>query len=602
MFKILLHSKEKIDLHSMEFEKKSPNFIYKLAFSISLIGIGVLIYDFGFTQNTSTQKQVNFYYFIVLFVGMFTTGLRYLNRDKSLKFNVIVFDVISSVIIISVLFIHFTNLKLSTSNSFFYDDTWVKLAIFLTFIREFAARKINFNRAFLNPAQLFILSFVFIILSGSLLLMLPNATYNGISFVNALFTSTSAVCVTGLAVVDTGTYYTHFGHYIIMFLIQIGGLGILTFTSFFSYFFKGESTYENQLVMQDMTSSNQMGEVFKLLKNVLLITFIVELIGGILIYMSIKPSLIPNVYDRTFFSAFHSVSAFCNAGFSTLKNNFWESGYQYNYFLHLNIISLLVLGGLGFPIVSNTLYYLKYKFQKLISPLTKKKVDYRPWLMNINSRIIILTTVFLILVGTVLLYITEYNGTLADHSGFGKWVTALFAATTPRTAGFNTVNMAVLTDATLMITILFMWIGASPASTGGGIKTSTFAIAVLNIVSLARGKSRIEIFRRQISENTVNRAFAAILLSLFIIGIGIITLMIFDGDKGLMSIAFESFSAYSTVGLSVGITGLLSSASKYVLILMMFIGRVSMLSILIALFRKEKYKNYRYPSEDLLIN
>ncbi len=602
MFKILLHSKEKIDLHSMEFEKKSPNFIYKLAFSISLIGIGVLIYDFGFTQNTSTQKQVNFYYFIVLFVGMFTTGLRYLNRDKSLKFNVIVFDVISSVIIISVLFIHFTNLKLSTSNSFFYDDTWVKLAIFLTFIREFAARKINFNRAFLNPAQLFILSFVFIILSGSLLLMLPNATYNGISFVNALFTSTSAVCVTGLAVVDTGTYYTHFGHYIIMFLIQIGGLGILTFTSFFSYFFKGESTYENHLVMQDMTSSNQMGEVFKLLKNVLLITFIVELIGGILIYMSIKPSLIPNVYDRTFFSAFHSVSAFCNAGFSTLKNNFWESGYQYNYFLHLNIISLLVLGGLGFPIVSNTLYYLKYKFQKLISPLTKKKVDYRPWLMNINSRIIILTTASLILVGTVLLYITEYNGTLADHSGFGKWVTALFAATTPRTAGFNTVNMAVLTDATLMITILFMWIGASPASTGGGIKTSTFAIAVLNIVSLARGKSRIEIFRRQISENTVNRAFAAILLSLFIIGIGIITLMIFDGDKGLMSIAFESFSAYSTVGLSVGITGLLSSASKYVLILMMFIGRVSMLSILIALFRKEKYKNYRYPSEDLLIN
>jgi len=586
----------------MEFEKISLNFIYKFAFYISLIGMGVLIYDFGFTQITNTQKLVNLYYFIVLFVGMFATGLRYLNRDKALNFKVIIFDAISSVIILFVIIIHFIGLKQIGSNSLFYDDTWVKLAIFLTFIREFAAREINFNRAFLNPAQLFILSFIFIIISGSLLLMLPNATYNGITFLDALFTSTSAVCVTGLAVVDTGTYFTHFGHYIILFLIQIGGLGILTFTSFFSYFFKGESTFENHLVMQDMTSSNQMGEVFKLLKNILLITFTIELIGGILIYSSVKPSLIPNVYDRTFFSVFHSVSAFCNAGFSTLKNSLWESGYQYNYFLHLNIISLLVLGGLGFPIVSNTLYYLKYKFQKLISPITKKNISYRPWLITINSRIIIITSLSLILVGTVLLYITEYNNTLADHSGFGKWVTALFAATTPRTAGFNTVNMAVMTDATLMITILLMWIGASPASTGGGIKTSTFAIAVLNIVSLARGKSRIELFRRQISENTVNRAFAAILLSLFVIGIGIISLMIFDGDKGLLSIAFESFSAFSTVGLSVGITGLLSSASKSVLILLMFIGRVSMLSILIALFRKEKYKNYRYPSEDVLIN
>lgn len=578
------------------------NLFYKIVFYISLIGIGVLIIDFGFPQGSVTQSQINIYYFIVLFSGMIATALRYLNKEKSWDFKVIVFDSISSIIIVTVLLLHFSGIEKSSTHTFLYEDVWVKLAILLTFIREFAARDINFNRAFLNPAQLFVLSFILIIFSGAFLLMLPNATVNGISFVDALFTSTSAVCVTGLAVVDTGTYYTHFGHYIILFLIQIGGLGILTFTSFFSYFFKGESSYENSLVMQDMTSSEKMGEVFKMLKNILLITFTIEFIGAILIYTSIQPQTMPNVYDRGFFSVFHSVSAFCNAGFSTMTNNLNETGFQYNYFLHLNVISLLVLGGLGFPIVSNTLFYIKYRFQKLISPITKKKIEYRPWVINLNSRIIVITTLSLIIIGTVLLYITEYNNTLVDHHGIGKWITALFEATTPRTAGFNTVNMSHLTDATVMITILLMWIGASPASTGGGIKTSTFAIAVLNFISLARGKSRIELFRRQISENTVNRAFAAILLSLVIIGTGITFILIFDGDKGLKNIAFESFSAFSTVGLSLGITGLLSTASKYVLITMMFIGRVSMLSILIALLRKEKYKNYLYPKEDVLIN
>lgn len=575
---------------------------YRLVFYISLIGIGVLIFDFGFPQDSAIQQNINIYYFVVLFLGMIATALRYVKKEKTLQFKVIVFDVISSIIIISVLLLHFSGIEKSPNHSYLYEDVWVKIAILLTFIREFAARDIDLSRTFLNPAQLFILSFVGIIMLGTFMLMLPNATTKGISYVDALFVSTSAVCVTGLSSVDVQYSFTHFGHYIIMFLFQIGGLGILTFTSFFSHFFKGESSFENQLVLQDMTGANKVGEVFKLLKNILLITFSIELIGAILIFSSISSAQIPNIYDRGFFATFHSVSAFCNAGFSTLSGNLYEPGYQYNYFLHLNVVWLLVMGGLGFPIVSNTLYYIKFRFEKLLEPITKKKVKYRPWIMNLNSRIIVITTTSLIVIGTILLYFTEYNNTLAQHSGFGKWVEALFAATTPRTAGFNTVNMGQLTDITLMITILLMWIGASPASTGGGIKTSTFAIAVLNFISLAKGKTRIEIFRRQISENTVQRAFAVILLSLFVIGIGISFLVVFDGDKGLMKLAFESFSAYSTVGLSVGITSSLTSASKVVLILLMFIGRVSMLSILIALFRKEKYKNYRYPAEDVLIN
>lgn len=578
------------------------NYLYKLTFLLSLIGLGVLLFDFGYSQESDIQQRINVYYFVVLFLGMLTTGIRYLLKDKTLKFNVIIFDIFSSVIILSVLILHFSGLERSTTHTYLYDDTWVKIAIFLTFIREFSSWDFHLSRAFLHPAQFFVLSFIFIIFFGAFLLKLPNATTQGISFTDALFISTSAVCVTGLSTVDVQFTFTHFGHYIMMFLFQIGGLGILTFTSFFSYFFKGESSFENTLVMQDMTGADKVGEVFHLLKNILLITFSIELIGGILIFSSLSPSLIPGLYDRIFFSTFHSVSAFCNAGFSTLSGNLYEPGYQYNYFLHLNVVWLLVMGGLGFPIVSNTLYYIKFRFLKLISPITKQKVVFKPWVMNISSRIIIITTLTLIIVGTVIIYFTEYNNTLTLHKGFGKWVTALFAATTPRTAGFNTVNMGHLTNLTLMVTILLMWIGASPASTGGGIKTSTFAIAILNILSLAKGKTRLELFRRQISENTIQRAFATIVLSLLVIGIGISFLEYFDGKKGLMPLAFEGFSAFSTVGLSTGITPTLTSGSKYVLILLMFIGRVSMLTILIGLIRKEKYKNYRYPTEDVLIN
>jgi trk system potassium uptake protein TrkH len=196
----------------------------------------------------------------------------------------------------------------------------------------------------------------------------------------------------------------------------------------------------------------------------------------------------------------------------------------------------------------------------------------------------------------------EYNNTLAEHNDFGKIVTALFGATTPRTAGFNTIDMTAMTFPTLMMVFLLMWIGASPQSTGGGIKTSTFAIAILNILSLAKGKSRIEIFRREISEISVRRAFAIISLSLAINGFAIMLISFFDPEKDIVDIAFECFSAYSTVGLSLGITGVLSAASKIIIIVVMFVGRISMLSLFIAVFRKVKHKNYSYPKEEITIN
>lgn len=584
------------------FDREFSQILFRAAFYTSIIGVFLFIVDFGFDKSQHIQIWFNTFYFVVIGLGILATILRYVERLKQIKRSVIIFDAVTILVTMVILYAHFFGEEAHKHISFLYNDNWVKFAIILTFIREFSEQNINYKRTRLNPAQLFIASFLGIIFVGSLLLMLPNATYDGISFLDALFTSTSAVCVTGLIVVDTGSYFTVFGQSIILCLIQAGGIGILTVASYFSYFFKGGASYENQLTLSDMTGSKKLGEVFRTLRRILVITFSIELVTALLIYLSMDNSAFASFFQRFFFSVFHAVSAFCNAGFSTLPNSLYETGFRYNYTLQGIIIAAFVLGGLGFPIVVNIIKYFKYFVLRKLFYLTGEQKKYKPWVLNLNSRITLITTIALTILGTIMFYFSEYNNTLAEHNGIGKVVTALFGAATPRTAGFNSVDMASLDFSTIMMIFLLMWVGASPASTGGGIKTNTFAIATLNFLSLAKGKSRIEVFRREISEISVRRAFAVIALSLLVIGTGIIFISVFDSEKKLLDIAFECFSAYSTVGLSLGITAQLSAASKFVIIAVMFIGRVSMLTLLIAVFKKVKQKNYRYPVEELTIN
>lgn len=576
-------------------------YLYKTALWVSIFGLLAFFFDFGFSQSKSLQHILDSIFFVVLGIGIFSSIFRYFENFKLIKRKVFIFDLLSIAFTVWIFYMYlFVGVPFKT-DFLLENPIWVRIAVIFTFIREFSEIKFNYKRTLLNPAQLFVSSFLLIILLGAFLLLLPNATYTGISFIDALFTSTSAVCVTGLVVVDTGQYFTEFGQIIIMILIQIGGLGILTFASYFSYFFKGGSSYENQLALSDMNSSKKIGEVFSAIKYIILITLSIELFSSILIYSSLNANDFKSQYDQIFFSVFHSISAFCNAGFSTLSNSLYESGFKYNYFLQLIIILTFSLGGLGFPIVSNILKYIKYRIKKILFSKSRN-LGYRPWVLHINSRITLITTFSISLLSFLAFYVLEYNNTLADHNSFGKAVTALFGATTPRTAGFNTIDTSSMLFSTTMMVFLLMWIGASPSSTGGGIKTSTFAIATLNILSLAKGKTKIEIFRREIADISVKRSFAIISLSLIVIGTGIMLISVFDPDKNLKDIAFECFSAYSTVGLSMGVTASFSSLSKLVLILIMFTGRVSMLTIIIAVFKKIKHKNYRYPTEEITIN
>jgi Trk-type K+ transport system membrane component len=581
--------------------KSGIKWLNRAALLTSFLGILAFVADFGFYQSQFYQDIFDGYYFIVLAFGLISTFARYVSKRSLPKRKVFIFDLLSITFTFWIFYLYlFVGVPFET-DLILENPIWVQLAVILTFIREVSEIRINYTRAVLNPAQLFVTSFFLIIVIGALLLMTPKATHEGLSFIDALFTSTSAVCVTGLVVVDTGSYFTDFGQLIILLLIQIGGLGILTFASYFSYFFKGGSTYENQLALGDLTNSKKLGEVFGTLKAILLITFGIEAVSAILIYSSLDSDLFPSHSRQVFFAVFHAISAFCNAGFSTLPNSLYESGFRFNYVLQLIIILTFVLGGLGFPIVENVISFMKYKLRSLVS-FGRYKTSHRPWVLNINSRITLVTTISITVVAFVFFYALEYNNTLAEHKGFGKIITGLFGATTPRTAGFNSIDTSAMLFPTTMIVFLLMWIGASPASTGGGIKTSTFAIATLNIISLARGKSKIEVFRREVADISVRRAFATISLSLIVIGFGILLISVFDQDKTLIQIGFESFSAFSTVGLSLGITASLSDSSKLVLTVVMFVGRVSMLSLMIAVFRKVRYKNYRYPVEEIVIN
>lgn len=453
-----------------------------------------------------------------------------------------------------------------------------------------------------NPALLFAGSFVALIIIGGFLLMLPNATTKGIDPVDAFFTSASAVCVTGLIVVDTATAFTTTGKVFLIMLIQIGGLGIMTFAGLISFLVAGSVSIQNQLALRDMVSSNRMSNVISFISRVILVTILFEMIGAFLIYGSLEDHMFQTQGEKIFFAVFHSVSAFCNAGFSTMSNGLYDGLLRFNYGLHWAIALLIILGGLGFPIVFNIFTFLRIKSTNAVKRLLKDpdRENYTN-ILQATARLALTTYFILLVVGFIAYFIFEYNYTLRDHSTvFGKITTSFFGSVTPRTAGFNTVDLLQFSLPTMMIYLLLMLIGASPGSTGGGIKTTVAAVAFLNMKSIVLGHERTEAFRTEISVASIKRAFAIILLALLVLGVAILLLSIYDYKHGLLKLAFEAFSAFNTVGLSLAVTPELSMFGKFVIMAVMFIGRVGALTLLFAVVTKSGDRPYQYPSEDIM--
>ena len=471
---------------------------------------------------------------------------------------------------------------------------------FIFFIIEYSRVGLPISGLFSRPPVLFALSFLFIILVGTLLLKLPRSTVHGISFTDALFTSTSAVCVTGLIVLDTAKEFTHFGQAVILVLIQVGGLGVMTFTSFFAFFFKGQNTIEEQLTIRELTNSS-LFDARKFVIQVVLTTLAIELIGAALIFYSVGDVHFASLSERVWFSIFHSISAFCNAGFSTLSDGLHTVGFRYNYSLMWIIMILIILGGIGFYIIFNSYLYFSSKIKAIYYRIFyRRRIGHSPWIINLNGRLVIATTAMLLLVGALTYLLFEDHHSLADyHTWYGKLTVAMFGSVTPRTAGFNVVDMSSLSTPTITICILLMWIGASPGSTGGGIKTTTFAVAVLNVLALVRGKERVEFGGREVGQGSVLRSFGIIFLSVFFLGFIITLVLNLEPGKRLLPIVFEVFSAMGTVGLSLGITPHLHMASKWIIAFTMFVGRVGLLMILLTLSRQLQQPRYRYPTEEI---
>jgi len=436
-----------------------------------------------------------------------------------------------------------------------------------------------------NPAISLISSFLIVIIVGSLLLTLPIATTSNqaMNFIDALFTSTSATCVTGLIVVDTGSYFSFFGQIVILLLIQIGGLGIMTISTAFALIFGRKLTAKLESVMQNVMGESNRLNLFQLLKYVVGITVLFEAIGAVFLFFTFK-DVFPNTLKAVYYSVFHSVSAFCNAGFSLYADNF--ESFANNLNINLVITSLIILGGLGFVVIMDLKRHIFHKggMKKL----------------SLHSKIVIVATIMLITFGIIGFFVSEYNNTMRGESFGKRMMSSYFQSVTCRTAGFNTINQANLSYSSILLSMILMFIGASPGSTGGGIKTTTFTIMFLAIISILTGKDNVSAYKRKIPIHKIKEA-----ISLIGISIGFLMLLLFAlfvvSDGSFQETTFEAFSAFGTVGLSMGLTNSLNFAGKIIIILLMFLGRIGPLTILYALAQRVVRKRVNYLEENISI-
>ena len=441
-----------------------------------------------------------------------------------------------------------------------------------------------------NPPIFVLYSFMLAIFIGTLLLLLPRATVEGehTSLLDALFTSTSATCVTGLIVKNTGTHFTLLGKSIILLLIQIGGLGIMTVSSAFAMILGQKLTASSENLIQNVVGESNKVDMLSLLKNIILVTIIFEIIGALLLYstfkkLTINGELLSN-FEVIYYSIFHSISAFCNAGFSLFEDSF--IGFKSNFNINFVITFLIIFGGIGFPVLVDIKrnFMEKFRFSRF----------------SLHTKIVLCGTAFLLILGFVSYFISEYNSTMKNFSLIDRIYSSYFQSVTTRTAGFNTIDTSALSKPSVFTSVLFMFIGASPGSTGGGIKTTAFVILVVAVIAMLRGSRDVNIFKRKVSESIINKVMVLITISLTLLSVMIFLLLLIEPFPFEQTV-FEAFSAFGTVGLSMGITPFLSSLGKVIIIILMYFGRVGPLTLIFAISEMKAKTSYLFTEEKISI-
>ncbi|MCB8994665.1 MAG: ATPase [Bacteroidales bacterium] len=567
-----------------------------LSLLISLIAIGSIIYFHGFPKSAEAVK----FYLLIIHASLGFYVFKFLIR-WFYDFQPVSFlrDNLAEAIIMLLIF-----LEGLSQLVFHYDIVnhlfryaglgefvmlpilFVQLYFFLIVGMEAGRGSQYLTSLKIRPQAMLAFSFLFLIFGGALLLMMPEMTVSShnISFIDALFTSASASCVTGLTVVDTATFFTLKGKVLIMILIQLGGLNIISFATFFATFYKTSTSIKYKSLLKDFLSTEKISDSRNLLREIFIFSLVIEITAAVLLYFSWNPGDTLSGQNRAFYALFHSVSAFNNAGFSLFTDGLFQDVIRNAYAFHIIIMVLIFLGGIGFM---NINHYSRFIKQRVI--LGQKWVK-----LNVSARLALITSILLIFSGAIVFFILEKNKSLADHHLNGQIIISFFQSVTTRTAGFNTIDIGQLSVPVLIFFIFLMYVGASPGSTGGGIKTTTFALIVKSAWSTIRGESHVEFYNRSIPYSLIDKAYSIALFSFTVIFISVFLLSITEPDKNIISLVFEEFSAISTVGLSTGITSHLSLGGKIIITTSMFVGRIGTLTLAILLTSKVISTNYKF--------
>lgn len=580
-----------------------------VTFLAALALIGGVVYEHGFIISEGAEADLGVLYRIVWGVFLVQTtmhiGLAYRETLKKYRTFTWVLNILLYLTLIPVIFFEPESGALKYFWLFLNNRIFQLILLLLLSLLRLSSGVIGLLGKRTNPSLILAGSFFLIICIGTGLLMLPRCTVDGISWVNALFVSTSAVCVTGLVPVDVATTFTSLGQLVIIILIQIGGLGVMTLTCFFAMFFMGNTSVYNQLAVRDMISSDSLSSLLSTVIYILFFTLVIEGAGMLVLFLSIHGTLGMTVQQEMVFAAFHSISAFCNAGFSTLSENLGNPlVMQHHNLLYITISVLIILGGIGFPILVNFKHIAGYHLKRLFYFIRTGKRDRQRirHLYNLNTKIVLLTTLILLTGGTIAILLFEWNGAFAGMSMPDKWVQAFFNATCPRTAGFTSIGLTSFSLQSLLLMLLLMFIGGAAQSTAGGVKVNAFAAAVLSLFAVIRGKSRVEVFRRQLSVDSIRRSNATLVMYLMILFLGVFVLSVLEPHASLLALVFECTSALSTVGSSLGLTPALGEAGKLFVSLLMFIGRVGVITIVLGFVPPQKHTKYKYPDDNLIIN
>ena len=551
--------------------QKILNFLSGLACGMVFI---IVAFQFALDLNPMIVQRVN--QWVVFFFGV-DIAFRVLFQKRRIRYFLLhPFDLAIGLTVLS---------WVLPSQSFFIEGLWLQVGLLLISLGRLPHLVSVVKKMPVNPSQTLVLWFLLSIVVGGVFLSLPISIKPGVEvdFLDAIFTATSAVCVTGLTTLQINETFSLVGQAIILILIQLGGLGIMSFSVVLSFFLYKKVTQIEGGVLKDNFESKNTSESFEIIKAIFKYTLLFEVIGASILFFLWIPAY-PNKIEGMYYAFFHAVSAFCNAGFSLFSDSFISFSDQPSTLLVISV--LIMFGGLGFPIMLNIMQH---------------RLDaFRSKNLKLQTKISLTVSTILWIGGTFLIWSIERQGVLADFTSGNQWVLAFFHSVSARTAGFSALDITIFHPATLLVIMTLMYIGVSPGSTGGGIKTTTVGILVLTLWRNLTQKKKIAAFGRTITTENVFKALSIVTLSgmLILSGLGI---LLMTEKAHFLNHFFEIISALSTTGLSLGVTDDLSNTGKKIIMVMMFVGRTGPLTVGFALARHRKERNYSYPEESVMV-